>query len=86
LTIGPDGFEGRVRKRISRKVNFQADTLFGFQGQSRRSTQLNFWIVDYLSVAGTLEWITLSSQQGVSETLPPNGSLELRWDYPIRRR
>jgi translocation and assembly module TamB len=86
LTIGPDGFEGRVRKRISRKINFQADTLFGFQGQSRRSTQLNFWIVDYLSVAGTLEWITLSSQQGVSETLPPNGSLELRWDYPIRRR
>ncbi|HEX3697366.1 MAG TPA: translocation/assembly module TamB domain-containing protein [Polyangia bacterium] len=85
LTVGPDGFEGRVRKRISRKVNFQADTLFGFQGQSRKSAQLNFWIVDYVSVAGTLEWLTLSSQQGVNETLPPNGSFELRWDFPIRR-
>ena len=85
LTVGSDGFEGRVRKRISRKINFQADTLFGFQGQSRKSAQLNLWIIDYLSLAGTLEWITLSSQQGVSETLPPNGSFELRWDFPIRR-
>ena len=35
LTVGPDGFEGRIRKRISRKLNFQADYLQGFQNNSK---------------------------------------------------
>lgn len=85
LTVGPDGFEGRVRKRISRYVNFQADTLFGFQSQSRQTAHLNLWVIDYLTLAAGVERITLSSQQGVSETLAPNYNLELRWDFAIRR-
>jgi hypothetical protein len=85
LTVGPDGFEGRIRKRVSRYLNFQADTLLGFQNQSRQSLQLDAWLIDYLSLGFGLERITLSSQQGVPETLPMNGSLELRWDFAIRR-
>jgi hypothetical protein len=85
LTVGPDGFEGRIRKRVSRYLNFQADTLLGFQSQSRQSLQLDLWLLDYLSLGGGLQRITLSSQQGVPETLPLSGNLELRWDFAIRR-
>jgi hypothetical protein len=85
LTVGPDGFEGRIRKRVSRYLNFQADTLLGFQNQSRQSLQLDLWLLDYLSFGGGLQRITLSSQQGVPETLPLSGNLELRWDFAIRR-
>ena len=35
LTVGSDGFQGRVRKRISRRLNLQADYLQGFYGNSR---------------------------------------------------
>ena len=85
LTGGPDGFEGRILKRISRYLNFQADTLLGFQNQSRQTVQLDAWIFDYVSLGGGLQRITLSSQQGVPETLPMSGNLELRWDFAIRR-
>ena len=57
-------------KRISRYLNLQADTLIGFQNQSRQTAQLDARIVDYLSFGGGLQRITLSSQQGVPETLP----------------
>jgi hypothetical protein len=85
LTAGPDGFEGRVRWRISRKVNLQADYLQGFQNNSKATAQFDWTGIDYLGLGLGVERVTLSSQQGVSETLPPNGSLELRLDYPIRR-
>jgi hypothetical protein len=85
LTVGPDGFEGRILKRISRYFNLQADTLLGFQNQSRQTVQLDAWIFDYVSLGGGLQRITLSSQQGVPETLPMSGNLELRWDFAIRR-
>jgi len=85
LTVGPDGFEGRLLKRISRYFNLQADTLLGFQNQSRQTVQLDAWIFDYVSLGGGLQRITLSSQQGVPETLPMSGNLELRWDFAIRR-
>jgi hypothetical protein len=84
LTVGPDGFQGRIRKRISRKLNFQTDYLQGFQNKSRWMTQFDWTGIDYLGAAVGVERITLSSQQGVSETLPTNLSLELRLDYPIR--
>jgi hypothetical protein len=84
LTVGPDGFQGRIRKRISRKLNFQTDYLQGFQNRSRWMTQFDWTGIDYLGAAMGVERITLSSQQGVSETLPTNWSLELRLDYPIR--
>jgi hypothetical protein len=85
LTVGPDGFEGRLRKRISRYLNFQADTLLGFQNQSRQNLQLDVWLLDYVSLGAGMQRITLSSQQGVPETLPLSGNLELRWDFAIRR-
>ncbi len=86
LTVGSDGFQGRVRKRISRRLNFQTDYLQGFQNSSRWTTQFNFLFADYMTFAWTAEQIRLSSsQQGVAETLPMNQSFELRLDYPIRR-
>jgi autotransporter translocation and assembly factor TamB len=85
LTVGPDGFEGRIRKQISRQLKFQTDYLQGFQNQSHWTTQLDLWVMDYVSLGGGLERTTLSSQQGVAETLPLNYSLELRLDYAIRR-
>jgi hypothetical protein len=86
LTVGSDGFEGRVRKRISRRLNFQSDYLQGFQSQSKWTTQFAFLFADYMTFAWTAEQIRLSaSQQGVAETLPWNQSFELRLDYAIRR-
>ena len=85
LTVGPDGFEGRLRKQVSREFRLQADTLFGFQGQSRWTLQGEWWLVDYLSVLGGWQRQTLTLQPGLNESLPVNGSLELRWDFPIRR-
>ena len=84
LTVGPDGFQGRIRKRISREVNFQTDYLQGFQNNSHWKTQLDLTEFDYFSLSGALERITLSAQQGVSETLPTNASAEFRLDFPIR--
>jgi autotransporter translocation and assembly factor TamB len=84
LTVGPDGFQGRIRKRISRKLNLQADYLQGFQNNSKATLQLDLQGYDYFGLGFGIERLTLSSQQGVSETLPPNGSVEFRLDYPIR--
>jgi autotransporter translocation and assembly factor TamB len=84
LTVGPDGFEGRIRKRISRKLNLQSDYLQGFQNNSRWKTQVDLTPRDYFGGAVGVERVTLSSQQGVSETLPVNWNFELRLDYPIR--
>jgi autotransporter translocation and assembly factor TamB len=84
LTVGPDGFQGRIRKRISRKLNLQADYLQGFQNNSKATLQFDLQGFDYFGLGLGLERITLSSQQGVSETLPTNASAELRLDFPIR--
>jgi hypothetical protein len=84
LTVGPDGFQGRIRKRISRKLNLQADYLQGFQNNSKSTLQFDLQGFDYLGASLGVERITLSSQQGVSETLPTNFGVELRLDYPIR--
>jgi len=84
-TIGPNGFEVRVSKNISRYLIFRAETLLGFQNLSRQSLQMDLWLMDYLRLGGGVERITLSSQQGIQETLPLNGNLELRWDFAIRR-
>jgi autotransporter translocation and assembly factor TamB len=84
LTVGPDGFQGRIRKRISRKLNLQADYLQGFQNNSKATLQFDLQGFDYFGFAAGLERVTLSSQQGVSETLPTNASFELRLDFPIR--
>jgi hypothetical protein len=86
LTVGPDGFQGRIRKRISRELNFQTDYLQGFQNNSRWKTQFDLSEFDYFGLAVGVERITLSQQQGVSETLPPNWTTELRLDYPIRMK
>ena len=44
LTVGSDGFQGRVRKRISRRLNLQADYLQGFYGNSRWTAQGDVWL------------------------------------------
>jgi hypothetical protein len=85
LTVGPDGFEGRLRKRIGRYLNFQSDYLAGFQSTSHWNTSLDLWVLDYVSFGTGIEQIRLSPQQGVAETLPLNYNLELRLDYAIRR-
>jgi hypothetical protein len=85
LTVGSDGFEGRVRKRISRYLNFQSDYLQGFQNNSNWKTQLDFWIRDYISFGGGFEQVRTSAQQGVPETLPLRYNFEFRLDYAIRR-
>ena len=86
LTVGSDGFEGRIRKRVSRYGDLQFDYLQGFQNQSHWNGSGNLWLLDYFSVGGGIEQIRLSSEQGVPETLPLNYNLELRLDYAIRRR
>ena len=56
LTVGSDGFQGRVRKRISRRLNLQADYLQGFYGNSRWTAQGDVWLADYVTLgrpAGT---------------------------------
>ncbi len=84
LTVGPDGFQGRIRKRISRKLNLQGDYLQGFQNSSKATLQFDLQGYDYFGFATGVERVTLSSQQGVSETLPTNFSFEFRMDFPIR--
>jgi hypothetical protein len=84
LTVGSDGFQGRVRKRISRRLNLQADYLQGFYGNSRWTAQGDVWLADYVTLGGRLEQIRTSAQLGVPETQPINGVLEFRLDYAIR--
>jgi len=84
LTVGSDGFQGRVRKRISRRLNLQADYLQGFYGNSRWTAQGDVWLGDYLTLGGRLEQIRTSALQGVPETQPVNGVLEFRLDYALR--
>jgi hypothetical protein len=84
LTVGSDGFQGRVRKRISRRLNLQAEYLQGFYGNSRWSAQGDGWLGDYLTLGGRVEQIRTSAQLGVPETQPVNFLMELRFDYAIR--
>jgi autotransporter translocation and assembly factor TamB len=84
LTVGSDGFEGRIRKRVSRYGDLQFDYLQGFQNTSHWNGSGNLWLLDYFSVGGGIEQIRLSSEQGVPETLPLNYNFELRLDYAIR--
>ena len=85
LTVGSDGFQGRVRKRITRYFNFQSDYLQGFYNNSRWTTTLDSWIFDYVSGGFRMEQIRTPSTLGVPETQPLTYGVELRLDYPIRR-
>ena len=85
LTVGSDGFQGRVRKRITRYFNFQTDYLQGFYSNSRWTTTLDTWIFDYVSGGLRMEQIRTPSTLGVPETQPLTYGLELRLDYAIRR-
>jgi hypothetical protein len=84
LTVGPDGFEGRLTKRISRYTKFQADALFGFQGTARQTLQFDQWLRDYITASLGVQRLVLPQQPGLNET-PLNANLELRWDFAIRR-
>ena len=64
LTVGSDGFQGRVRKRISRRLNLQADYLQGFYGNSRWTAQGDVWLADYVTLGGRLEQIRTRDAAG----------------------
>ena len=71
LTVGSDGFQGRVRKRISRRLNLQTDYLQGFQGNSRwtdAGRRLAGRLPDARRAAGADP--DVGAQLGVPETLP----------------
>jgi len=85
LTVGPDGFEGRVVKRISRYTNFQLEALQGFQGTGRQTLQFDQWLRDYFTISLGAQRLVLPQQPGLNENPPVNASLELRWDFAIRR-
>ena len=88
LTVGSDGFQGRVRKRISRRLNLQTDYLQGFQGNSRWTTQVDVWLADYVTLRGPAR---TDPDVGVAagrrrRRCPSTATLELRLDYAIGRR
>ncbi|MEO7668579.1 MAG: translocation/assembly module TamB domain-containing protein [Polyangia bacterium] len=85
LTVGPDGFEERVTKRISRYMKFQVEALQGFQGSARQTLQFDQWLFDYITFTIQAQRLVIPQQPGLTETTPVNGSLELRWDFAIRR-
>jgi hypothetical protein len=85
LTVGSDGFQGRVRKRITRYLTFQSDDWQGFYSNSRWTTRFDTWVRDYVSFGFRVEQLRTPSTLGVPETQPLTGLLELRLDYAIRR-
>ncbi len=85
LTVGPDGFEGRVTKRISRYTKFQLEALQGFQGNARQTLQFDQWLRDYITISLGAQRLVIPQQPGLNENPPLNASLELRWDFAIRR-
>jgi hypothetical protein len=85
LTVGPDGFEGRVTKRISRYTKFQLEALQGFQGTARQTLQFDQWLRDYFTISLGAQRLVIPQQPGLNESPPLNASLELRWDFAIRR-
>jgi hypothetical protein len=85
LTVGPDGFEGRVTKRVSRYTKFQLEALQGFQGNARQTLQFDQWLRDYITISLGAQRLVIPQQPGLDENPPLNASLELRWDFAIRR-
>ncbi|MBC8133737.1 MAG: translocation/assembly module TamB domain-containing protein [Deltaproteobacteria bacterium] len=84
LTVGPDGFEGRITKRISRYMKFQIETLQGFQGIGKQRLQFDQWLLDYFTFGAGVQRVVIPQQPGLNETALLNASFELRWDFAIR--
>jgi hypothetical protein len=85
ITVGPDGFEERITKRISRYMKLQVEALQGFQGTSRQTLQFEQWLYDYITFTVGAQRLVIPQQAGLTDTTPSNGNLELRWDFAIRR-
>jgi len=83
FTIGPDGVEARLRKSITRRLNFQFDRLQGFQNQYRQTVQFNWLMIDYTALTFFMQQLQLASAQG-TDSVPTAYNLELRLDFPIR--
>jgi hypothetical protein len=82
-TIGPEGLELRLFGQASRQLRFQFITLLGFQNNRRIRGEAGFWLADFVTLRGFYERLTLSPQQGITETFN-SFNLELSLDYPLR--
>jgi len=80
--IGPDGFEGVLFKRFGRYTNLKLQTLFGFQNQRQYNLSGTFWLMDFVTLTGFGQRLTMSSQ-GLTE-VDDSLNLELRLEFPIR--
>ena len=76
LTVGPDGFEGRLRKRISRYTNFQFDALFGSRA-SHDGPAVRAVVARLLPSAGAPRF--LSQQQGPRRRSPSTSIWSCAW-------
>ena len=84
FTIGPDGVQARLRKRMTRRLFFQIDRLQGFQNQYHQTVTLNWLVIDYTSLVFFMQQLQVATAQG-TESVPTAYNLELRWDFAIRR-
>jgi hypothetical protein len=82
-TVGADGFELKLLGRLGQHSNFQLSYLRGFQNQQRYHLQGSVWVMDYLSLRGVGERVSLSPQQGISED-KNLVNLGLTLDFPLR--
>jgi hypothetical protein len=82
-TVGPDGFELRLGARVSRQLDLQLSFLRGFQAQRRYRAEGNVWLMDYVSLRGFGQQLTLEPQQGIVEQVS-SLNLELTLDLPLR--
>jgi autotransporter translocation and assembly factor TamB len=84
-TVGADGFELKLSWRYSRKIDAQLSYLRGFQSdaQQRYRAEANVWVVDYFTLRGFYQRLTLSPQQGITEDISSLNA-ELTLDFPLR--
>jgi autotransporter translocation and assembly factor TamB len=84
-TVGADGFELKLSWRYSRKIDAQLSYLRGFQSdaQQRYRAEANVWLIDYFTLRGFYQRLTLSPQQGITEDISSLNA-ELTLDFPLR--
>lgn len=82
-TVGVDGFELKLIARASRNTDLKLSYLRGFQQQQRYRGEGSLWLFDYVSARGYYEQLTLTPQQGISESTR-SFNLELGVDVPLR--
>lgn len=82
-TVGTDGFELKVGARASRHLDLQLSFRRGFQSDQRYRAEGSLWVMDYLTLRGYWEQLTLAPQQNLTEEID-RVNLELTLDFPLR--